>query len=67
MFFFYLISIFFYKVGEQEGKTGSAGVEGSGKGKGRGGRTQCKKYVHMYVNAKMILAETIPGIGGGDK
>jgi hypothetical protein len=26
------------------------------------------KYAHMYLNAKMIPVETIPGIwGGGDK
>jgi hypothetical protein len=24
-----------------------------------------KKCVHMYVNAKMTLVETVPGIGGG--
>jgi hypothetical protein len=24
-----------------------------------------QKYVHMYVNAKMILAETVPGIRRG--
>jgi rubredoxin len=28
---------------------------------------QCKKCVHIYVNAKMIPVETIPGIGMGDK
>jgi hypothetical protein len=28
----------------------------------------CKKCVHMYVNAKMISVETVPGMGrGGDK
>jgi hypothetical protein len=25
----------------------------------------CEICVHMYVNAKMIPVETIPGIGGG--
>jgi hypothetical protein len=24
-----------------------------------------QKCVHMYVNAKMLSVETIPGIGGG--
>jgi hypothetical protein len=32
--------------------------------KGVGGRIQCKKHARTYVNAKMILAETIRGIGG---
>jgi hypothetical protein len=36
-------------------------------GKGVGGWIRCKKCVHMYVNAKMILVETIPGMSGGVK
>jgi hypothetical protein len=32
-------------------------------GKGIGRWIWCKKCIHMYVNAKMIPAETIPGIG----
>jgi hypothetical protein len=35
-------------------------------GKGVGGWIRCKKCVHMYVNAKMILVETTPGIRWGD-
>jgi hypothetical protein len=27
---------------------------------------QCKKCVHMHVNAKVIPAETVPWIGGGE-
>jgi hypothetical protein len=34
-------------------------------GKRIGGWIQWKKWVHMYVNAKMISVETIPWIGGG--
>jgi hypothetical protein len=34
-------------------------------GKGDRRMNTCKKCVHIYVNAKMILVETVPGIGGG--
>jgi hypothetical protein len=34
-------------------------------GKGVGGRIQCKKCVHVHVNAKMMPVETSPGIGEG--
>jgi hypothetical protein len=33
--------------------------------KGVGGCIQYKIFVHVYVNAKMIPAETIPGMGSG--
>jgi hypothetical protein len=26
----------------------------------------CKKCVYMYVNAKMIPVEMVPGMGGGE-
>jgi hypothetical protein len=32
-------------------------------GKGSRRVNTCKNYVHLYVNAKMITVETIPGIG----
>jgi hypothetical protein len=35
--------------------------------KGIGGRIWCKYCVHMYVNIKIIPAETVPGIGRGDR
>jgi hypothetical protein len=31
-------------------------------GKGVGGRIQYKKCVHIYINAKMLPVETVPGI-----
>jgi hypothetical protein len=31
----------------------------------KGGR-RVKKCIHMHVNAKMMLVETIPGIWGGE-
>jgi hypothetical protein len=31
---------------------------------GRGGGIFCKKCIHMYVNAKMIPVETVPGMRG---
>jgi hypothetical protein len=34
--------------------------------KGVGGSIWCKCCVHMYVNAKMIPVETVPGSGGGE-
>jgi hypothetical protein len=33
--------------------------------KGVGQWIWCKFCVHMYVKGKMILVETIPGMGGG--
>jgi hypothetical protein len=50
-----------------EGLTLVGGLEGW-LGKRIGGWIWCKKWVHMYVNAKMIPVETIPWIRGrGDK
>jgi hypothetical protein len=37
---------------------------GRWQGKWVGGGIWCKKYVYRHVNAKMILVETIPGMGG---
>jgi hypothetical protein len=34
-------------------------------GKGIGGWIWCQKYVHVYVNIKMLPIETMSGIGGG--
>jgi hypothetical protein len=34
-------------------------------GKGEGGGMWCKYCVHMYVNGKMRLVKTIPGMGVG--
>jgi hypothetical protein len=34
-------------------------------GKGVEGRMWCKYCVHMYVNGKMISAETLAGMGRG--
>jgi hypothetical protein len=59
--------LFLYKLGEQEGRTGSVWGElvpiGGRKrwGNGEGG----EYCVPMYVNGKMISVETIPGMGGG--
>jgi hypothetical protein len=36
-------------------------------GKNVGWWIWCKKCVHMYVNVKMMLVETIPGIWDGYK
>jgi hypothetical protein len=44
--------------------TGRRGEEVVRKGVGRG--IQCKYCVHMYVNAKMIPVETVPGMGEGE-
>jgi hypothetical protein len=33
-------------------------------GKRVGGWIWCKQCIHMYVNAKMIPVETVPGMGG---
>jgi hypothetical protein len=41
------------------GRVGTSGKEMMGKGGKR-----VKKCLCMYVNAKMILVETVPGIGG---
>jgi hypothetical protein len=40
------------------------GCGGEVAGKGLGGRIWCKKYIHMYVNVKKILVESVPGIRG---
>jgi hypothetical protein len=40
-------------------------AEGSSVEKGVRGQIHCKKCMHMYVNAKMIPIETIPGIREG--
>jgi hypothetical protein len=71
-FSFYLFSFFFYKIREQEGRTGPiqgrrTGTSGrewvAGKGDNRMNMVQI--CVNMCVNAKMIPDETIPEIGGG--
>jgi hypothetical protein len=64
-FNFYPLSSFFYKTGEQKRGTGPAQrrVGTSWKEEVMGDRGRCKKCVHMHANAKMIPAETIPGIG----
>jgi hypothetical protein len=62
-------SFFFCKIREQESRTSSAwgvGDNGSGeKSVGEGGWIYCKFCVHMYINGKMIIQGTIPGMGGG--
>jgi hypothetical protein len=71
MWFF---SLFFYKMGEQEGRIGPAWGGGwvpVGKGKRQG--EGCKevnigKYcVHTYANGKMRPVDTVLGMGVGDK
>jgi hypothetical protein len=42
-----------------------AGISGRGEVMRKGGR-RVKKCIHMHVNAKMMLVETIPGIWGGE-
>jgi hypothetical protein len=59
----------FYKIREQEGRTGPVwGVGTSVRrkewGKSIGVQMWCKYCVHMYVNGKMRPVETIPGITG---
>jgi hypothetical protein len=48
---------------------GSSGPVGGGriKEKGLGGWIWWKYYVHMCINGKIILVETIPEIGWGEK
>jgi hypothetical protein len=54
---FYPFSFFLYKIGEQEGGTGvCVGTVGRGRWWGN--------WVQIYVNTKMVLVETIPGMGG---
>jgi hypothetical protein len=68
MFFFFIFYLF--SSTKLEGRTGPGGRElapvGGGRGKMVGGGIRCKKYVHMYVNAKMKPIETVPGIRGGE-
>jgi hypothetical protein len=68
----FFLSFFFYIIGEQEGGTGLAWVGGGGLVPVEGGEMSGKRgrmvsivqnFVHMYVNAKMIPIETVPGIG----
>jgi hypothetical protein len=49
------------------GRGGRAGTSERGEVAGKGGRrvNMAQKCVHMYVNAKMIPVETIPGIEEG--
>jgi hypothetical protein len=44
---------------------GRFGTGGRGEvvGKGVGGWIWCKQCIHIYVNAKMISVETVPGSG----
>jgi hypothetical protein len=60
-FSLYLLCFFFYKIGEQEGGTGSA--QGGGKGVGTGGRGAGKQgemtqtlYAHMNKRKKKEMA-----------
>jgi hypothetical protein len=70
----YVLRFFFYKVGEQEGRTNSApGVvrevvwhqwEGTG-GRERGRRMNIVQIMCTHViNAKMVPVETLLGLGG---
>jgi hypothetical protein len=61
----FFLSFLFYKIGEQESRTGPAQGERVGTSGSRGDSREkgCKKCVHMHLNAKMIPVETIPGIG----
>jgi hypothetical protein len=69
MFFFFLLCFIFYKIGEQESRTGSAGMgreveEGAGGG-GRGRRMDMVQAICTHnVNAKMMPVETVTGIRG---
>jgi hypothetical protein len=67
VFLFYLFSFFFFKIREQESGTCTEGTVTSGRGEitGKGGRwmNTVQKCIHMYVNAKKIPVETVPGIG----
>jgi hypothetical protein len=68
LFLFSLFSFLFYKIGQQQGRTAPAqrgGLAPVGGGRWRGNWIGIKKYVHMYINAKMIPVESIPGIRVG--
>jgi hypothetical protein len=56
-------SFFFCKIEEQEDKAGPWEAGGCNH-QGKGGRRVniVQKCVHIYVNAKMIPVETIPGM-----
>jgi hypothetical protein len=71
-FAFYVFYFFFYKIGKQGtgqvlrgGRGGGTSGKGEMVGKGIRRVNMVKKCVHMYVNAKMISTETLPGIRGG--
>jgi hypothetical protein len=71
-FSFYLLCFFFYKIGEQEGRTGSdQGSEGWHRWDGGGGRERgrrmnmVQKMNTQNCKCKMILVETFPGIRSG--
>jgi hypothetical protein len=66
-----MLFFFFYKIREQEGRTGLVygGRVTNGERGGGGERAWegvwCKNCVHMYANGKMRPIETSPGVGGG--
>jgi hypothetical protein len=61
------LSIFFYKIREQEAEQVLLGEAPVGGGEGRGRKmNMVQKFVHMYVNEKIIPVETVPGIKGGE-
>jgi hypothetical protein len=60
-----VIFFFFYKVGEEEGRTGPVwGWYQWGEQVWEG--KMCKYCAHVCVNGKMRPAETVPGMGGGE-
>jgi hypothetical protein len=57
-FSFYLLCYFFYKIGEQEGRTGSAqglGVGGDGRERGRRMNMVKTMYTHVCKCKKLYL------------
>jgi hypothetical protein len=60
-FSYCLLSFLYYKIREQEGRTGFAKLGWGEVGRG----IRCKQCILTYVNAKMISVETVPGISGG--
>jgi hypothetical protein len=52
--------------GGEEGKAVIGTGEREEVAKGVGGRTWCKHCMHVYINAKMIPVETVPGIRKGE-
>jgi hypothetical protein len=65
--FLFIFNLFSSMKLENRRADGGLGTSGGGRCQGRGRRMNMVQtmYTHMYVNAKMVSAETVPGIKGG--